>query len=116
MCIKYHTPRPKLRRKHAKLSLGADVLAQIVCTVKVRRGPTRHDNIDFRPIVTKMSEIKKLSAVVADRGYDGGDNHILIRETLNGYSIIPARNEQAHVWKTSGRYRKKMKRGYNKVL
>ncbi len=54
----YYTSRAKLRCKYAKLSIGANVLAQIVCTVKVRRGPTRHDNVDFKPIVTKMSKIK----------------------------------------------------------
>ncbi len=62
-----------------------------------------------------MSKIKKLSVLVTDKWYDSEDNHVLIRETLNGYSIIPARNEQVPVWKTHGRYRKKMKRGYSKI-
>jgi len=51
----------KLSIKYAKLSIGADVLAQIVCSVKVRLDPTKHNNADFKPIVTKISEIKKLS-------------------------------------------------------
>jgi len=43
----YYTERAKLRRrKYAKLSIGADVLKQIICNIKVRRAPTRHDNID----------------------------------------------------------------------
>ena len=35
----YYTSRAKLRRrkKYAKLSIGADVLKQIICNVKVRR-------------------------------------------------------------------------------
>jgi hypothetical protein len=43
----YYTSRAKLRRKkYAKLSIGADVLKQIVCSIKIRRAPTRHDNIE----------------------------------------------------------------------
>jgi hypothetical protein len=54
----YYTDRIGLRRrKYAKLSIGADVLQQIICTIKIRRAPTRHDNRDFKPIVTSTSEI-----------------------------------------------------------
>ncbi|HSE99729.1 MAG TPA: hypothetical protein VLA48_02445, partial [Nitrososphaeraceae archaeon] len=64
--IEYYTNRSKSRRKkYAKLSIGADVLQQIICSIKIRRAPTaRHDNIDFKPIVTKISKIKTLSVVV----------------------------------------------------
>ena len=48
----YYTERAKLRRKWIKLSIGADVLLQIICTIKIRRAPTRHDNKDFRLITT----------------------------------------------------------------
>jgi hypothetical protein len=112
----YYTIKTRLRKKYAKLSMGADVLKQIICTVKVRRAPTRHDNIDFKPIVTRISKIKPLSVVVADKGYDSEENHIFVREKLKGFSIIPSRYENVSIWKTKGRYRKEMKRGYNKVL
>ncbi len=113
----YYTSRAKLKRKkYVKLSIGADVLKQIICNIKVRRAPTRHDNIDFKPVITRISKIKPLSAVVADKGYDSEDNHVLVREKLYGYSIIPPRHEQVPLWKTHGRYRKEMKRGYNKIL
>ena len=113
----YYTSRTKLRRKkYAKLSIGADVLKQIICNVKVRRAPTRYDNIDFTPIVTRISKIKPLSVVVADKAYDNEENHRLVREKLNGFSIIPSRYENVPIWKTKGRYRKEMKRGYNKTL
>ena len=40
-----YTSSAKLRRnKYAKLSIGADVLKQIICNIKVRQGPTRHDD------------------------------------------------------------------------
>jgi hypothetical protein len=44
----YYTERAKLtrrRRKYIKLSLTADVVQQIICTIKIRRAPTRHDII-----------------------------------------------------------------------
>ena len=65
----YYTERAKLRRrKYTKLSVGADLLQQIICNIKIRRAPTRHDNIDFRPVITRTSEILPLST--GDKGYD----------------------------------------------
>ena len=64
----YYTERTGMRRKYAKLSIGADVLQQIICTIKIRRSPTRHDNIDFRLIVTRIFNILPLSEVTADKG------------------------------------------------
>ena len=94
----------------------AGVLKQIICNIKIRRDPTRDDNVDFGSIVTKISKIKKLSIVVADKGCDSEDNHVLVRNKLHGFSIIPSRYEQEPVWKTRGKYRNEMKRGYNKIL
>ena len=84
--------------------------------MKIRRTPARHDNLDFRPLVTKVSEILPLSVVTADNGYDSEDNHVLVREELHAFSVIPARYEHVPIWKTHGRYRKQMKRGYSKLL
>ena len=44
----YYTERAKLTRrrtKYIKLSLTADVVQQIICRIKIRRAPTRHDII-----------------------------------------------------------------------
>jgi hypothetical protein len=112
----YYTERTGLRRKYAKLSIGADVLQQIICTIKIRRAPTRHDSIDFRQIITRTSDILPLSVVTGDKGYDSEDNHLLVRERLHAFSIIPARYEHVPIWRTHGMYRKQMKRGYSKLL
>ena len=112
----YYTDRIGMRRKFAKLSIGADVLQQIICTIKIRRAPTRHDNIDFKPIITRIAEILPLSVVTADKGYDSEDNHLLVRDGLHALSVIPARYEHIPIWRTHGRYRKQMKRGYTKLL
>jgi hypothetical protein len=114
----YYVERTKLRRrrKYIKLTLGADVLKQIICMIKIRRAPKRHDNIDFKPVITKIFHILPLSVVTADKGYDSEDNHTLVREPLRAFSVIPPRYQHVAIWKTHGRYRKQMKRGYCKVL
>ena len=112
----YYAERVKLRRKYIKLSLAADVLQQIICTIKIRRAPTRHDSIDFRPLITKISELVPLSVVTADKAYDSEDNHVLVRDVLHALSVIPARYEHVPIRKTHGRYRKQMKHGYSKLL
>ena len=86
-----------MRRKYAKLSIGADILQQIIYNTRIRRAPTRHDNIDFRPMITRTSEIVPLCTVVGDKGYDGEDNHILVREKLRAFSIIPTRYENVPI-------------------
>ena len=78
-------------------------------TIKIRRAPTRQDNVDFRPIITRTSNILPLSVVTADKGYDSEDNHLLVREYLHAFSVIPARYEHVPIWRTHGRYRKQMK-------
>ena len=91
----YYTERAKLRRrKYTKLSIGADLLQQIIiCNIKIRRAPTRHDNIDFKPLVKRIANIILLSVVTADKAYDSEDNHLLVREELYAFSVIPARYE-----------------------
>ena len=39
-----------------------------------------------------------------------------LEKLLHGFSIIPTRYENVPIWKTHGRYRKQMKRGYSKLL
>ena len=59
------------------------LLQQIMCTIKVRRVPTRNDNRDFKSVLTRIAEIPPLSIVTADKGgYDSEDNHFLVREEL----------------------------------
>jgi hypothetical protein len=56
----YYPEQTGLRRKYVKLSMRV----QIICTIKIRRAPTRHDTIDFRPIITRTSDILPLSVDV----------------------------------------------------
>ncbi len=94
----YYTERTAARRKYAKLPIRANVLQQIICKIRIRRAPTRHDNVDFRPIITTASNILPLSVVTADKGYDSEYNHFLIRDGLHAFSTIPARNEHVPIY------------------
>jgi len=55
--LQYHTDQTgsKKRKRYAKLSIAADVLQQVIRNIRLRRAPTRHDNTDFRPIITRTS-------------------------------------------------------------
>ena len=64
-------------------------LQQIICTIKIRRAPTTHDNIGFKPSLTSTSDILPLSVVAADKGCDSEDNHLLVREGLHAFSVNP---------------------------
>ena len=75
----YYAERTRLRKKWIKLSIGADILKQII------------------------SEIKPLSVAVADKGYDSEETHVLVREDLKAYCIIPPRYAHIPIWKTHGR-------------
>ena len=83
------------------------LLSQIICTLKIRRDPTRHDTIDFQPLIIRTSEILPISVTVADKGYDSeGNNHVLVREErLHAFSVIPSRFEYIPIWRTYGKYR-----------
>ena len=100
-------------KRFLKLTIGVEVKKQLVASIKIRRGPC-DDNRDFKPVVRKAHRIKPIRVGIGDKGYDDEENHVFLREGLGAMSIIPARNEDVPVWRTGGRYRKEMKRGYSK--
>jgi hypothetical protein len=104
----------RLTRRFIKLTIGVDLKTQIVILIKVRRGPA-NDNRDFKPVVRTAHSIKPIRIGIGDKGYGDEKNHELLRDDLHAQSIIPARHQKdVPVWKTKGRYRKEMKRGYSK--
>ncbi len=69
----------------------------------------------FKPIAKKAMKCgKPFKEIPLDMGYDAEYVHEFIREEMGALSIIPARNENVPVWRTQGKYRKQMKRGYSK--
>ena len=111
----YYTKRAKLRRKFVKMSAISDMKSQIICAIKIRHR-TRHDSIDFIPLLQKANGIIPIGTVVADKGYDSERNHVE-SDSLGIVSIIPPRYENVPVYKTRGHHRKMLKRnGYDAAI
>lgn len=101
-------------KRYVKCTLAVELRSQLVCGFKARR-LARHDLADFRPVLEKASPGPGV-VVVADKGYDAEHAHAYVREKLGGYAVIPPRHRDVPVWRTRGRYRKEMKRGYSEAL
>ena len=112
----YYTESLKPRRvkSFVKCTLAVELRGQLVCGFKARR-LVKHNVVDFRPVLEKASPPKGV-VVVADKAYDAEHCHAYVRERLGGYAVIPPRFEDVPVWRTKGRYRKELKRGYSEAL
>jgi transposase len=110
--------RPKKRRaikRHIKMTFIVETRKQIILAVQIRRGP-ENDNKDFKPGYKKVGRIrgKRLKMVTADKGYDSEENHRFIREDMHADTIIPPRKNRSEDFKTRGKYRREMRKGYSK--
>jgi hypothetical protein len=109
--------RPSKKRKRKKyiyVQIMVELRTQLPIAVLITRKPADDYN-KFEPVARKVIKLgKSIKLVVLDKGYDAEKVHEFIREVLGAESIIPARNEDVPVYKTSGRYRKLMKKGYSK--
>jgi hypothetical protein len=108
----YYTKRARLRRKFVKVSIVADMRRQLICGIKIRHR-RRHDSIDFVPLLQQAARLAPVGIVVADRGYDSEQNHIITENLGIRDTIIRPRYESLQVWKTKGYHRKNMKRHFD---
>lgn len=101
------------QKRFMKHSIAIDTDNQAIIA-SINRQSRRHDNIYFKPLMEKCSELVKIRNVTADMGYDAESNHVLVREKLGGVSIIPVRttsfNISAYSLKT--KYRKMLSRKF----
>lgn len=108
-------PRKKKKiRKYLYVQIMVELRTQMPLGILITRSPGG-DAKKFKPIAKKVMKLgKAIKYVTLDKGYDDEKVHQFIRECLMAESIIPARNEDVPIHKTSGVYRKKMKRGYSR--
>jgi len=85
---------------------------QLVCVVKIRHH-RRHDSVDFVPLLQRAAKIIPVETVVADRGYDSEQNHIMTKNLGIQYTIIRPKHETLQIYKTRGFHRKNMKRRFD---
>ena len=109
--------RPKKKRKvrrFIKVFPFVELRKQIPIAVGFSRR-SGNESPYFEPVAKKAMKCgKPFKEIPLDMGYDAEHVHEFIREEMNALSIIPARNEKVPIWRTQGRYRKEMKRGYSK--
>lgn len=95
----YYTKRSRLRRKFVKISICADMRRQIISSIKIRHR-RRHDSVDFAPLLQRTVQLVPVGMVVADRGYDSEQNHIMTENLGIPNTIIRPKYESLQVWKT----------------
>ncbi|QLH07451.1 IS5 family transposase [Nitrosopumilus ureiphilus] len=108
----YYTKRARLRRKFVKISVCSDMKRQLVCVVKIRHR-RRHDSVDFVSLLQCAAKIIPVETVVADRGYDSEQNHVMTKNLGIQYTIIRPKHETLQIYKTRGFHRKNMKRRFD---
>lgn len=107
-------PKKRKRKKYLYVQIMVELRTQMPLGILISRRPAG-DAKKFKPVAKKVMKLgKTVKLVVLDKGYDDEKVHEFIREFMDAMSIIPARNEDVPIWKTSGKYRKQMKRGYSK--
>ncbi len=108
-------PRTKRRKKkYLYVQIMVELRTQMPLGILISRKPADDYN-KFKPVAKKVMKLgKSVKLVVLDKGYDDEKVHEFIREFMEALSIIPARNEDVPIHRTSGKYRKQMKRGYSK--
>jgi transposase len=108
-------PRTKRRKKkYLYVQIMVELRTQMPLGILISRKPADDYN-KFKPVAKKVMKLgKNVKIVVLDKGYDDEKVHEFIREVMEALSIIPARNEDVPIHRTSGKYRKQMKRGYSK--
>ena len=101
-------------KKYIYVQIMVELRTQMPLGVLITRTPANEYN-KFEPVAQKVMKLgKDVKLVVLDKGYDAEKVHEYIREFMEALSIIPPRNKEVPVHRTSGTYRKLMKRGYSK--
>ena len=89
-----------------------DLTTQLVLALKIRK-KARHDNVDFKPSVNRVSRFVDLDLVIGDKGFDAQKNHEIVHKH-GALLITPLKNKDVPVWRTRGEDRKKLKRYFPK--
>jgi len=107
-------PKKRKKKKYLYVQIMVELRTQMPIGISISR-KSGGDAKKFKPVAKKVMKLgKSVKLVVLDKGYDDEKVHEFIREFMEAMSIIPARNEDVPIWKTSGKYRKQMKRGYSR--
>ena len=93
------------KRPFLKASFIVDIEHYLILLCKTRK-KTRHDTIDAKPMIKKMSRLYKPEVFYADRGYDDNNVFKLVFENLKAYPLILQKRLDIPKHRRSGTYRK----------
>ncbi len=100
-------------RRYAKLELAVDTANHVVLAALCGRGP-RPDTDRFVPLLKATLHQVRLTAALADAGYDSEPNHQYARDVQGVRSFMPATIGRPTTKLPSGRYRRRMKQRLTK--
>jgi len=100
-------------RRYAKLEAAFDCQTHLILGAIPRRGPAV-DTDRFIPLLDEALRQVKLTAALADAGFDSEGNHRHARERRKVKSFIPAEIGRPSAKPPAGRYRRQMKQRLNK--
>jgi len=99
--------------RYAKLEAAFDCATHLILGAIPRRGPAV-DTDRFIPLLDEALRRVKISAALADAGYDSEGNHRHAREQRGVKSFMPATAGRPSPKPPTGRYRRRMKQRLNK--
>jgi hypothetical protein len=98
---------------YPKLGVVCDSDSHFILACHAGRGP-RPDVDEFRPLVAEALRIVQLSQLAADAGYDSESNHAFARVEHRIRTIIPAKHGRPTDKLPTGRFRRLMKRRFDR--
>ena len=97
--------KPYEKRPYMKTTFIVDIERYLILVCKQRK-KVRHDTIDAKPAIKKLSKHYHPEIIYGDRGYDDNDLFKQCFEELKAYPLIFQKNQSVPKHKKSGTYRK----------
>ena len=98
------------RNRFMQTNVAAEIKQRLIVGVKLRR-KKRNENIDVTYLMEQSSKQLPITAFLMDRGFDSEKNHELAHE-YGTKLIAPVKNKGVPIYRTSGKYRKQMKKDF----
>lgn len=97
---------PFKKRPFLKSTFIVDIEQYFILLCKTRK-KTRHDTIDAKPMIKKLSEVYTPEVIYADRAYDDEAIFKLVFEKLKAYPLIFQKRQNVPKHRRQGKYRKR---------